>query len=61
MLLDANTVRTLDPKEHQDWEIAQDAETRMKTIYKLADEMGLEERELLPYGHYMGKISYNFV
>lgn len=46
----------LDPKKFADWEIARDAETRMKTIYQLGREMGLEERELLPYGHYMGKI-----
>lgn len=58
MLLDANTIETLDPKSHADWEVAQDAETRMKTIYEIADRLGLEERELLPYGHYMGKIDY---
>ena len=37
--------KTLDPKKHADWEVAQDAETRMKTIYTIADEMGLSERE----------------
>lgn len=52
---------TLDPKKHADWEVAQDAEKRMKTIYTVASEMGLEERELLPYGHYMGKIDYRTV
>ena len=46
----------LDPKTHADWQIAQDAETRMKPIGQLGRELGLEERELLPYGHYMGKI-----
>lgn len=46
----------LDPREHADWKIAQDAEKTMKTVYQLGDEMGLDERELLPYGHYMGKI-----
>ena len=25
--------KTLDPKKHADWEVAQDAEKRMKTIY----------------------------
>ncbi len=55
------SVSSLDPKRHADWEIAQDAETRMKTIYNLAGEMGLEERELLPYGHYMGKIDHRAV
>lgn len=46
----------LDPKKFADWEIAQDAETRMKTIYQLGRDMGLEDGELLPYGHVMGKI-----
>ena len=43
---------TLDPTKHPDWKIAQDAESRMKTIEALASEMGLEGPELLPYGHY---------
>ena len=40
----------LDPKKFADWEIAQDAETRMKTISRLGSELGLEDDELLPYG-----------
>ena len=48
----------LDPKTHADWQIAQDAETRMKTIQQLGEEIGLLASELLPYGHYMGKIDY---
>jgi len=36
----------LDPTKHADWEIAEDAETRMKTVYQLADELGLEKEEL---------------
>ena len=48
----------LDPKQHADWEIAQDAETRMKDIYRVGRELGLEEKELLPYGHVMGKVDY---
>ena len=51
----------LDPKKFADWEIAQDAETRMKTIYQLGRDLGLEENELLPYGHYMGKIDFRSV
>ena len=51
----------LDPKKHADWEIAQDAEKTMKTVYQLGKELGLEESELLPYGHYMGKIDYRAV
>lgn len=51
----------LDPKQHADWEIARDAESRMKTVSALGREFGLEESELLPYGHYMGKIDYRSV
>ena len=29
----------LDPKKHADWEIAQDAETRMKTVQQLGRDM----------------------
>lgn len=51
----------LDPTKHADWEIAQEAETRMKTIQELGRDLGLEEKELLPYGHYMGKIDFRAV
>lgn len=46
----------LDPRENPDWKIARAAERTMKTVTQLARELGLEESELLPYGHYMGKI-----
>ncbi len=48
----------LDPTKHADWEIAEEAEATMKTVYQLADEMGLEKEELLPYGHYVSKLDY---
>ncbi len=48
----------LDPTKHADWEIAEEAETRMKTVYQLADELGLKKDELLPHGHYVGKIDF---
>ncbi|MFA5354800.1 MAG: formate--tetrahydrofolate ligase, partial [Thermodesulfovibrionales bacterium] len=51
----------LDPTKHADWEIAEAAERKMKTIYQIADELGLQKEELLPYGHYMGKVDYNMV
>ena len=51
----------LDPKQHADWEIAQDAESRMKDIYQIGRELGLEDKELLPYGHVMGKVDYQSV
>ena len=49
---------TLDPKQYADWQIAQDAETRMKPIQQLGAEMGLTTEELLPHGHYIAKIDY---
>jgi len=51
----------LDPKKHADWEIAADAETNMKTVYQLAEELGLEKDELLPHGHYVAKVDFNKV
>ncbi|HOP76349.1 MAG TPA: formate--tetrahydrofolate ligase, partial [Thermogutta sp.] len=48
----------LDPTLHPDWEIALEAESRMKTCYQLADELGLTRDELLPYGHYIAKVDY---
>jgi len=51
-------MRTLDPKTMKDWEIAEAAEDRMKPVTTLAKELGLEDRELLPYGHYVAKLDY---
>ncbi len=48
----------LDPTKHADWEIAQEAESRMKTVYQLAEELGLDKEELLPHGHYVGKVDF---
>ena len=47
-----------DPKSHADWEIAQFAESQMKSIYNLADELGILKDELLPHGNYVAKIDY---
>ena len=51
----------LDPTKHADWEIAEDAETRMKTVYQLAEQLGLQKEELLPHGHYVAKVDFNKV
>ncbi len=48
----------LDPTKHADWEIAEEAESRMKTVYELGEQLGLKQEELLPYGHYIGKLDY---
>ena len=37
----------LDPKQHADWEIAQDAESRMKDIYRIGRELGLADKGAL--------------
>lgn len=46
----------LSPVNNPDWKIAREAEKSMKTVSVLAHELGIKPDELLPYGHYMGKI-----
>ena len=48
----------LDPTKMADWEIAEAAAADMKRIAVVAEELGLKPEELLPYGHYMGKVDY---
>lgn len=48
----------LDPTKHADWEIAEEAESRMKTVYELGEKLGLDKAELLPHGHYVAKLDY---
>ena len=48
----------LDPTKHADYEIAEEAESRMRTVYELADELGLKKEELLPHGHYVAKVDF---
>ncbi len=51
----------LDPTKNPDWKIAEEAETRMRTVQELAELLGLKDEELLPQGHYFGKIDYRKV
>ena len=51
----------LDPTKHQDWEIAEDAEKNMLTIYEVGEKLGLTKEELLPHGHYIAKIDFQKV
>lgn len=51
----------LDPTKYADWQIAEDAEKTMKTVYQLGEELGLEKEELLPYGHYVAKVDFKGV
>lgn len=39
-----------------DWQIAREAEGKMKRVQELGEILGLHPEELLPYGHYLGKI-----
>ena len=48
----------LDPTKLTHWQIAEAAEEKMKSIRQLADELGLQEDELLPVGLYLGKVDY---
>jgi Formate-tetrahydrofolate ligase (EC 6.3.4.3) len=47
-----------DPVSSPDWLIAQEAEKRMKTIFQLAEEVGINKEEIIPYGYYIGKLDY---
>lgn len=51
----------LDPTKHLDWEIAEDAEKSMLTIYEIGEKLGLTKEELLPQGHYIAKIDFRAV
>jgi formate--tetrahydrofolate ligase len=48
----------LDPRQMQDWEIAEAAEDQMKPIQQVAAEFGLRGDELIPYGYKLGKVDY---
>ena len=48
----------LDPTKYKDWQIAEEAESRMKKVQQLGEELGLTQDELLPHGHYIGKVDY---
>jgi len=51
-------ITSLDPTKLQDWQIAEEAEKHMKPVMQLAEEWGIKKEELLPYGHYLGKVDF---
>ena len=51
----------IDPTKLKDWEIAELSEKNMKTVTELAKELGLDEMEVLPYGHYLAKLDYRAI
>ena len=48
----------LDPTKMADWQIAEASEKNMKTVKQLADELGIKDEELIPHGHYYGKVDF---
>lgn len=48
----------LDPTVMPNWQIAEEAEKGMKDIRYLAQEWGVNDAELIPYGRHTGKIDY---
>ena len=47
-----------DPRKLADWQIAEEYEKSMKTVYRLAEELGILHDELLPNSHYYGKVDF---
>jgi len=48
----------LDPTKMKDWQVAEAAEETMKSVSQLANEMGLQEDELIPMGRKLAKVDY---
>ena len=48
----------LDATKMKDWQIAEAAEEEMKPVSQLAEEMGLQESELIPMGRKLAKVDY---
>jgi formate--tetrahydrofolate ligase len=48
----------LDATKMKDWQIAEAAEEEMKPVSQLAEEMGLQESELIPMGRQLAKVDY---
>jgi formyltetrahydrofolate synthetase len=51
-------MKKLDPTKLADWQIAEECEKDMKTVNQLAEDLGIKNEELLPYGHYYGKVDF---
>ena len=51
-------ITSLDPTKLKDWQIAEEVEKYMKPVHQLAEEWGIKDEELLPYGHYLGKVDF---
>jgi formyltetrahydrofolate synthetase len=51
-------ITDLDPRKLQDWQVAEEAEKHMKTVFQLAEELGIRDDELIPMGHHLGKVDF---
>jgi len=51
----------LDPTKLADWQVAEECEKNMKTIYQLAEELGIKNEELIPHGHHFGKVDFEAI
>jgi formate--tetrahydrofolate ligase len=51
----------LDPTKMADWQIAEACEKDMKTVKQLAAALGIKDEELIPHGHYYGKVDFEAV
>ena len=56
--MDKFDITSLDATKLKDWQIAEEAEKHMKPVVQLAQEWGINKEELLPYGHYLGKVDF---
>jgi len=52
------SLKGLDPTKMADWQIAEAVEKDMKSVFQMAEEMGLEKEELIPMGHTLGKVDF---
>ncbi|HIJ66746.1 MAG TPA: formate--tetrahydrofolate ligase [Planctomycetes bacterium] len=48
----------LDATKMEDWQIAEAAEENLKPVKQLADELGLNDEELLPMGRQLARVDY---
>ncbi len=53
--------RKLDPATMKDWQIAEAAEKQMKPVFLLAEELGIKQSEIIPFGRQLAKIHYSKV
>ena len=49
----------MDPTKLHDWQIAEEAEKKIRPIRDITDKLGLLEDEVIPYGKYICKVDFN--